>query len=230
MSTVPKYTQANAYDNRIRPQEEPRVGMDMHADEDEREDHERLGNDLEDLELEALQRVQRVAQQELVPGEHENREARPQQRPHTSEIQSAKDERQSDGCADNLERRDVVPVACDLVGVTGSFAYVQRGEAKIRERPDKSHIRDRRLHLAEPGRVQVVADDDHCDERDDPRHNAHDEDQDGVAQRPHPQAAGLVGCGDLHVRRGFVLQGAHSIAASAQCPPTIPADTLRIHA
>ena len=29
---------------------------------------------------------------------------------------------------------------------------------------------------------------------------------------------------------GFVLQGAHSIRASARCPPSIPVDTLRTHA
>ena len=55
---------------------------------------ERFGNDLDDLEGEPLHRVERVAQQQLVPGEHEDGERGPEQRANTRDIERGEDERE----------------------------------------------------------------------------------------------------------------------------------------
>src|SRR4029077_12201836 len=78
----------------------------------------------------------------------------------------------------------------------------------------------------EAGGIQVVANDDDGNQRDDSRDHAHDENEQRIAERAHPEAARHIRRRSAW-RRGFVLQDAHSIHASAQRPPSIPVDTLR---
>ena len=221
MSTVGEVHARERVADRIRPEEEPGVRVDVDTDDDEREDDERLWDDLDDLEGESLHRVERVAQQQLIPGEHEDREGRPEQRPHARDIQRGEDQRQTDHRADHLQRGDVVPVAGELIRVARALAHVERGKPEIGERAHQADVRHRGLHLAEPRGVEVVADDDHSDQRDDPRDHAHHENEHRVAQCPHPETARHVRRRRAR-RRGFVLQGAHSIRAFARVPLANP--------
>ena len=54
--------------------------MDVGADQRHGEDDRGLGDDLGDLEVEPLQRVQRAAQQQRVAAQHQQREAGQEQR------------------------------------------------------------------------------------------------------------------------------------------------------
>ena len=92
-----------------------------------------------------------------------------------------------------LERGDVVPVAGKLFGVARALAHVERGEAEVGDCAHQTHVGHRRLHLTEPGGIQVVADDDDGNQRDDSRDHAHDEDEQRIAERAHPRPPGMSG-------------------------------------
>jgi hypothetical protein len=110
---------------------------------------EALEDDRDRFEAEALQRVQRVAQEVGVRGQHHKRVARDEQVAELQEIERRREHRQRDHGQDQARAQQVLQVALDLRWLACAFALIKDVEAEV-----EKNRRDQRRHCHH--RVEVA--------------------------------------------------------------------------
>ena len=147
------------------------------------EEQEALDDYRDRLEAESLQRVERVAEEVGVRGQHHQHVARNQEVAELQEIQRQGENRQRDDRKDQARAHEVLQIALDLGRRACALALIKDVEAKVEEngRHQRGDCHDR-VEVAEAGVEQARCSGEHCHQCDQSRHDSRAENQDRVAE------------------------------------------------